>query len=97
MQNTNQEDISNIDIADLVNIPDTYYSITRPKQIISEAVRDGLEDNNFSLRKAAKKIAGMSYPQISRVTSGENYNINTLLKILDVLNLELKIVPKKRP
>jgi HTH-type transcriptional regulator/antitoxin HipB len=36
-----------------------------------------------------------SYTQIARVTSGENYKINTLLKVLDALDLEIEIRPRQ--
>lgn len=85
------------DISEFIGgIPKEYYSIELPKLDISESVRNGLMKKNLSLRKAADLIEGMSYPQISRVTSGDNYNIDTLLKILDILDLEIEIKEKNR-
>jgi len=84
------------DISDLIDIPDEYYYITVPKQKISEAVREGMHNKHLSLRKAADKIEGMSFTQIARITSGENYNIDTLLKVLNVLDLEIQIKPKDK-
>ncbi|AKN34273.1 hypothetical protein Ccar_25950 (plasmid) [Clostridium carboxidivorans P7] len=79
-----------------------YVSIDLPKIKISEMLRDAIHSQNLSLRKISKIIDNMnlddykaSYTQIARVTSGENYNINTLLKILDVLNLEIDIKEKR--
>lgn len=84
------------DISDIIDIPDEYYYITVPKQKISEAVREGMHNKHLSLRKTADKIEGMSFPQIARITSGENYNIDTLLKVLNVLDLEIQIKPKDK-
>ncbi|TYS12983.1 helix-turn-helix transcriptional regulator [Rossellomorea vietnamensis] len=82
------------DISEFIEIPSEYKVINLPKQKISEAVRLGLKEKKLSLRKAADKVEGMSYPQISRITSGENYNIDTLLKILNILDLEIEIKKK---
>lgn len=85
------------DITDFIgNIPQEYYIIELPKQAISDAVRNGLKEKELSLRRAAELRKGMSYTQISRVTSGENYNIDTLLKILHILDLKLEITKKKK-
>ncbi|WP_257156100.1 helix-turn-helix domain-containing protein [Bacillus thuringiensis] len=78
-----------------VSLPKEYYMIDRPKHNIAKSIKVAIDEQNLSLRKLAAKIEGISYPQISRVTSKENYNIDTLLKILDGLNLELIIKPKK--
>lgn len=79
-----------------------FQALKRPKIEISKYIRDTLEQKDLSLRKVANLIDEMnidqykaSYTQIARVTSCENYNINTLLKILDVLGLELAIRPKQ--
>ncbi|MEI2435872.1 hypothetical protein, partial [Priestia megaterium] len=66
-------------------IPKDYKIIEVPKIVISNAIRDGLREKQLSLRKAAELIENTSYTQISRITRGENYNIDTLLKILSVL------------
>ncbi|MDH4422636.1 hypothetical protein QEZ44_14585 [Bacillus cereus] len=84
------------DISDIIDVPDEYHYITVPKQKISEAVREGMHTKHLSLRKTADKIEGMSFPQIARITSGENYNIDTLLKVLNVLDLEIQIKPKDK-
>lgn len=85
-----------LDISEMIDIPDEYHYITIPKQMISEAVREGMYSKRLSLRKTADKIEGMSFPQISRITSGENYNIDTLLKVLNALDLEIQIKPKNK-
>lgn len=84
------------DISEIIEIPDEYHYITVPKQVIADAVREGMHNKRLSLRKAADKIEGMSFPQIARITSGENYNIDTLLKVLNVLDLEIQIKPKSK-
>ncbi|WP_405117639.1 helix-turn-helix transcriptional regulator [Paenibacillus sp. FSL H8-0317] len=78
---------------DLINVPPEYYSISIPKLEITHGIKEALRERNMSVRKLADKV-GVKHPQIIRVTSGENYNIETLLRILDVLDLE--IVLQKR-
>ncbi|WP_459500477.1 hypothetical protein [Bacillus sp. C1] len=84
------------DVSEIIDIPDEYHYITVPKQVISEAVREGMYSKRLSLRKTADKIEGMSFPQIARITSGENYNIDTLLKVLHALELEIEIKAKSK-
>lgn len=50
--------------------------LAKPKQYISEKIIDAVEEQDISIRKLAKKI-DMKHPQIIRVTSAENYNIDT--------------------
>ncbi len=75
-----------------------YQRIEIPKLKIAKYIKNALVAKNLSLRKVSKLIDNMnddeykvSYSQIARVTRGESYNINTLLKILDVLDLEINI------
>jgi predicted XRE-type DNA-binding protein len=82
------------DISELMDIPKEYYSISVSKLNITREIKEGLEKKNLSVRKLAKNI-GLQHPQIVRVTSANNYNIDTLLKILDGLDLEIEIKPKK--
>jgi transcriptional regulator with XRE-family HTH domain len=77
------------------NLPKEYYTIDKPKQHISKAIKHKIELKGLSLRKLAESIDGMSYSQISRVTSRENYNIETLLRILAALDLEIEIKDKE--
>lgn len=86
-------DIKVHDLHDLINVPREYYSISIPKSEITHRIKEALGERNLSVRKLADKV-GMKHPQIIRVTSGENYNIETLLRILDALDLE--IVLQKR-
>ncbi len=79
-----------------------FRALEQPKFEISKKIRDALNKKGLSLRKVSNIINDMkiddykaSYSQIARVTSGENYNINTLLKILDVLDLEITIKSKE--
>lgn len=83
----------NKDLKDIMDVPVEFYSISEPKLKISVAIKDGLNENGLSIRALGEKIS-MKHPQIVRVTSGENYNIDTLLKILDGLDLEV-VVRKK--
>jgi len=79
-----------------------YEALEIPKIKISKVLKKAIEDQNLSLRKIAKLIDEfeleeykISYTQIARITRGENYKIDTLLKVLDILNLEIHILPKK--
>ncbi|AOZ94899.1 helix-turn-helix domain-containing protein [Paenibacillus crassostreae] len=78
-----------------LNVPDEYYAISVPKMEIIQTIKDRLVERNLSVRKLAVTI-GMKHPQIVRVTSGENYNIETLLKILDALELEIVVQDKSK-
>ena len=82
------------DISELMDIPKEYYSISVSKLNITRKIKEGLEKKDLSVRKLAKNI-GLQHPQIVRVTSANNYNIDTLLKILDGLDLEIEIKSKK--
>lgn len=68
--------------------------LARPKLSISKVIVQELKEQNYSVRSFAEKI-GMKHPQIIRVTGGKNYNIDTLLKILDGLGLEIIIKEKE--
>ncbi|MBM7660409.1 hypothetical protein JOC85_001176 [Bacillus mesophilus] len=65
-----------------------------PKRKIADVVRNQLKDKNLTYRQAAETIEDFSYTQLSRVTSGSNYTIDTLLKTLDCLGLEIEIKKK---
>ncbi|WP_017691499.1 helix-turn-helix domain-containing protein [Paenibacillus sp. PAMC 26794] len=78
-----------------LNVPADYYAISIPKLEIIKSIKDQLGKSNVSVRKLAESI-GMRHPQIVRVTSGENYNIETLLKILYALDLEIVIREKQK-
>lgn len=88
--------IKTVKITDYITLPDEITSVSKPKVDISKAIEEACKDQNISIRKLADKV-GLKHPQIVRVTSGDhNYNIETLLKILNGLDLELKIVAKNR-
>lgn len=91
----NFKNIKKVNIEDYISLPDEIKSVSKPKVEISKSIEEACKAQNISIRKLADKV-GLKHPQIIRVTSGDhNYNIETLLKILDGLNLEIKIVPKK--
>ena len=82
-----------MNIEDVLDVPKEYYSVSQPKLKITQAIKEQLDTKPLSVRGLGEKI-GMKHPQIIRVTSGQNYNIDTLLKILDGLDLEITIQPK---
>ncbi|QII26903.1 hypothetical protein G3M81_23200 [Bacillus paralicheniformis] len=81
------------DLNDIMEVPDDYYIISEPKLKITKAIEEQLNKKNMSIRGLGEKI-NMKHPQIIRVTSCRNYNIDTLLKILDGLDLEITVQPK---
>ncbi|MEC2252196.1 MULTISPECIES: XRE family transcriptional regulator [Bacillus] len=92
---SNKDDIIEMNIEDIMEVPEEYYSISVPKLKIINAIKDGLDKNKLSVRKLAEKV-NLKHPQIIRVTNGKNYNVDTLLKILDGLDLEIEIKPKNK-
>lgn len=88
------EDIESYDISEIMDIPQDYYRISVPKLKITEQIKEGLINKHLSIRKLSENI-GLKHPQIIRVTSAKNYNIDTLLKILDGLDLEIEIKQKR--
>lgn len=74
-------------------VPSEYYSISVPKIKIAKFIRDEINYQELSIRKLAERV-GVKHPQILRVTGGENYNIETLLRILDALDLQIELRKK---
>lgn len=64
------------------------------KKHIAEMVKAELTARNLSIR-AFEEVIGENRQKIMRVTNENNYNMDTLVKILDNLDLELTISPKK--
>ncbi|MED1747177.1 helix-turn-helix transcriptional regulator [Brevibacillus borstelensis] len=90
------KDIDDIVVHDISKFrPQEDISLDSTKKKIVEKIKLQLKLNNTSIRKLAEKT-GMKHPQILRVTSGENYNIETLIRILDALNLEILIKEKDK-
>lgn len=82
------------ELEDIMVVPDEFHTISEPKLRVSIAIKEGLNHKGLSIRGLGEKIS-MKHPQIVRVTSGENYNIDTLLKVLNGLDLEIVIQKKK--
>lgn len=85
MKEKNREETMDIPEEDIFSVSKLY---------ISEAIRTGLKTKNLTVRELGDKIK-MFHPQIVRVTNCKNYNIETLLKVLDGLDLEISIKSKK--
>lgn len=79
-----------VDLANVMDVPKVFTAISVPKLSISKAIKEGMQEKEWTVRGLGEQI-GMKHPQIVRVTSGENYNIDTLLKILDGLDLQLVV------
>lgn len=92
-ESTMDTNIKTFTLQDLNNVPPEYFSISVPKLEITRSIKNAVGKQNITVRKLAEK-AGMKHPQIVRVTSCENYTIDTLLKVLDALNLSIEIKEK---
>lgn len=83
-----------MNIEDVLEVSKDYYVTSVPKFEISKALKEQLDNKGKTIRGLAKEV-GMKHHQIIRVTSGENYTVNTLLRILDGLDMELVARPKQ--
>lgn len=90
---TTQRDISG---EDHYSVPREYYSLVLPKLYISKVIKKNLQEKNLTYRQAAERIDDMNYSQFTRITSGDNYTIDNLLKALDILDLEITINKKNK-
>ncbi|QFP93280.1 UNVERIFIED_ORG: putative helix-turn-helix XRE-family like protein [Xanthomonas phage Xoo-sp15] len=65
----------------------------KTKLNISDTLRSEIHQQETTTRKLASEV-GLHQPQISKVLTGTNYQIDTLIKVLDGLNLEVHLVKK---
>jgi len=84
--------LKEIDLDDILDNPEESNLLEREKLKISEIVYKRMKDRQLSMKKVSDQIEGLGAAQVSRIVNGENYNINTLIKVLDFLELELRIV-----
>lgn len=89
------ENMKVYDINDIMEVPKEYHSVSVPKLTITKKIKESLKEKKLSIRQLGEEI-GLKHPQIIRVTSAKNYNIDTLLKILDGLDLEIEIKFKEK-
>lgn len=82
------------ELSKIIDIPREYFVIQLPKRKIADTIKECLKEKNLTYRQACENIEDLNYTQLSRVTSGSNYTIDTLLKALDGLGLEIQIVKK---
>ncbi|MFS0774831.1 hypothetical protein ABC255_02160 [Neobacillus sp. 3P2-tot-E-2] len=87
--------MKNYKLTEKFDIPRDYIMLQLPKKIIATKVKEKLKEQNLTYRQACEKIENLNYTQFSRVTSASTYTIDTLLKTLDGLGLEIQIVEKK--
>ena len=69
--------------------------LAKPKLSISKIIAKAMSEQDVSMRQFAESI-GMKHPQVHRITSGKNYNVDTLLRVLDGLGLEVVIKKKDK-
>ncbi|WP_139384676.1 hypothetical protein, partial [Salmonella enterica] len=60
-----KDGIVEMNIEDIMDVPNEYYSISVPKLKITNAIKEGLEKNKLSVRKLAEKV-NLKHPQIIR-------------------------------
>lgn len=72
------------------------FSSIETKRAIVKAIRNAIDEKpKLSIRQFAESV-GMTHVQIIRITRGENYHIDTLLRVLDGLDLELVVQPRQK-
>ncbi|MGM0789909.1 hypothetical protein ABXS71_02545 [Bacillus infantis] len=81
-------------LREFLKVSEEFNRLDKQKLIISSAIYEKMKENEISIGKLTKNIEGMGPAQITRVLHGENYNIMTLLKILDYFELELEVKSK---
>lgn len=93
-----KEQLPEFSVEEFLNIPveSEYFYIDKPKQHIAKSIKEAMDEKGLSLRQVAINIHNFSYPQITRITKRENYNIHTLLKVLNELDLEIVIQPRQK-
>ena len=90
----NGANYNDISLEDFLDLPDELAEFSKVKSAISQTISEQCKVQNISVRKLGEKV-GLKHPQIIRITSGDaNYNIDTLIKVLVGLNLQIQIVPK---
>ncbi len=83
-------------LSGLIKFPDNYYRLKVPKQYISEQICLAMDEKKLNLDEIMKQIPGMDIEEVNKVTAGENYDMDSLLKVIDALDLELKLVRKNK-
>jgi transcriptional regulator with XRE-family HTH domain len=81
--------LSGNSLKEFLKVSDEFDRLDKQKLIISSIIFEKMKEKELSIRKLAQNIEGVGPAQISRILHGENYNIMTLLKILDFLELDL--------
>ena len=84
-----------LDLDDLLELTDEEDKLLNKKLKISKIIYETMKERNLSMKKVADQIEGIGSANVSRIVHGENYKINALLKVLELLDLELEVVPKK--
>lgn len=69
--------------------------LREPREKIVEAIREKLKKDEKSVRTLSTEI-GFKHAQVFRVLRGYNCSLDTLLTILNGLDLEIVVKPKKK-
>ena len=81
-------------LSNYIDIPEEYFIVQVPKRKIADTIREHISEKNMTYKEASELI-NLNYSQFSRVTAGANYTIDTLLKTLHGLGLEIQLVKKE--
>ena len=87
--------LKEIDLDDFLEFTDEEKKLFEVKGKISKVVYSRMKEKRVTMKKISDEIEGIGTAQVSRIVHGENYNIQTLIKVLDYLGLDIDIVPKK--
>lgn len=88
-------ELSGNSLKEFLKISDEFDRIDKHKLIISSIIYEKMKEKELSISKLAQSIDGLGKAQISRILHGENYNIMTLLKILDFLEIDLELKDRR--
>lgn len=79
------------DLSEIVKLSDYYYSILQPKKKITDLIFEKLQERKITLKEVALQLEDTNYEDLVKVTAGEEYNIDTLLKLLYFLGVKIEI------
>ncbi len=79
------------EISDIIELSDYYYSVLQPKKKITNLIFKRLEEKELTLKEVALQLEDTTYEELVKVTAGEEYKIDTLLKLLYFLEIRLEV------
>ena len=74
--------LKEIDLDDFLEFTDEEKKLFEVKGKISKVVYSRMKEKRVTMKKISDEIEGIGTAQVSRIVHGENYNIQTLIKVL---------------